>query len=55
MLDALSDIVKNVAIIILLTTFLDMLLPNNSMQRFCQGGDGVICNGSHSHSHFKFI
>jgi stage III sporulation protein AF len=34
MLDALSDIVKNVAIIILLTTFLDMLLPNNSMQRF---------------------
>ncbi|KJS84891.1 MAG: hypothetical protein JM58_09945 [Peptococcaceae bacterium BICA1-8] len=32
MLDALSDIVKNVAIIILLTTFLDMLLPNNSMQ-----------------------
>src|SRR5690554_5548028 len=34
MLDALSDIVKNVAIIILLTIFLDMLLPNNSMQRF---------------------
>lgn len=34
LLDALSDIVKNVAIIILLTTFLDMLLPNNSMQRF---------------------
>ncbi|MGI6225443.1 MAG: stage III sporulation protein AF [Peptococcales bacterium] len=34
MLQALSDIVKNVAIIILLTTFLDMLLPNTSMQRF---------------------
>ncbi|NLT95896.1 MAG: stage III sporulation protein AF [Clostridia bacterium] len=34
MLDALSDIVKNVAVIILLTTFLDMLLPNSSMQRF---------------------
>jgi len=34
MLQALSDIVKNVAIIILLTTFLDMLLPNNNMQRF---------------------
>jgi len=34
MLEALSDIVKNVAIIILLTTFLDMLLPNNSMQGF---------------------
>lgn len=33
-MEALSDIVKNVAIIILLTTFLDMLLPNNSMQRF---------------------
>lgn len=34
MLDAISDIVKNVAIIILLTTFLDMLLPNSTMQRF---------------------
>lgn len=34
MLEALSDIVKNVAIIILLTTFLDMLLPNTNMQRF---------------------
>jgi len=34
MLQALSDVVRNVAIIILLTTFLDMLLPNNNMQSF---------------------
>jgi len=34
MLEAISTIVKNVAIIILLTTFLDMLLPNTNMQRF---------------------
>lgn len=33
MLQAISDIVKNVVIIILLTNFLDMLLPNNNMQR----------------------
>ncbi|KJS22448.1 MAG: hypothetical protein VR72_05185 [Clostridiaceae bacterium BRH_c20a] len=34
MIELISDIVKNVAIIILLTTFLEMLLPNNSMQGF---------------------
>ncbi|MFZ5943389.1 MAG: stage III sporulation protein AF [Bacillota bacterium] len=34
MLEAISDIVKNVAVIILLTTFLDMLLPNSNMHRF---------------------
>lgn len=34
MLQTLSGIVKNIAVIILLTTFLDMLLPNSNMQRF---------------------
>lgn len=33
-LEILKDLVRNVVLIILLTTFLDMLLPSSSMQRF---------------------
>lgn len=34
MIGILREIVHNLVVIILLTTFLDMLLPNNNMQRF---------------------
>jgi len=34
MIEALGEIVRNVAIIVLLTSFMEMLLPNNSLQRF---------------------
>ena len=33
-MEVLADLVRNVIVIILLTTFLDMLLPSSSMQRF---------------------
>lgn len=33
-MEVLTDLVRNVVVIILLTTFLDMLLPSNSMQPF---------------------
>ncbi|MDD2400703.1 MAG: stage III sporulation protein AF [Clostridia bacterium] len=33
-MNVLIDMVRNVVVIILLTTFLDMILPSNSMQRF---------------------
>lgn len=33
-MEVLTDLVRNVIVIILLTTFLDMLLPSSSMQRF---------------------
>lgn len=34
MIEALGEIVRNVAIIVLLTSFMEMLLPNSSLQRF---------------------
>lgn len=34
MIKALGEIVRNVAIIVLLTSFIEMLLPSNSLQRF---------------------
>ena len=34
MIKTISEIVRNIAILVLLTTFLDMLLPTNNAQRF---------------------
>jgi len=38
----LKDLVRNVIVIILLTTFLDMLLPSSSMQRFVKVVMGIF-------------
>lgn len=36
MLDVISDLVRNIAIIILFAIFIEMLLPNNDMSRYLQ-------------------